>query len=94
MHQELALTQGIAVENIAFFIRANMNSRRKQLAIFDITIGVLEIDASLPETFDFRSKKRDACLISILDEKIMARFRFCAMALFLLFPHNLRLAFP
>ena len=43
----------ISVENISFFVGADMNSFSEQFPFADNQIGILQIDRSCPNGFDF-----------------------------------------
>ena len=74
MHEQLAFTERVAVEDISLFIGADVDSRREDLGVFNITVGILQIHASLTQALDLGAEERDTRLVSILHEEIVAGF--------------------
>ena len=61
--KEVALAQGIPVEDVSLLVRRNMHAERKHLSPIKAAIGILEIDSSLPDTLDLGAKKGDSRLV-------------------------------
>ena len=56
MHEQLAVTQRLTVEDITVLIGANVNTNRKQFAVLNATVGVLEVDTTRTDGLDLGAK--------------------------------------
>ena len=71
MHQELAVAQGLAVENIAMLVGADVDADGVQLAVLDVAVGVLEIDATAADALDLSAVELDACFVLLVYEVVV-----------------------
>ena len=71
MHQQLARTQRIVIEDISLFIGTDMHILHKNLAIPDDCIAVLEIGPARPQGLYFRPLQSQTGLIGLMDKEIM-----------------------
>ena len=94
MHQQPPGTNGIAVENIAVFVRADVHAVNVQLAVFDRTVRVFQIQRALTDGFDLRAAQLDAGFVARFDEIIMARFAVDCCSFCALFIHGRHLLDP
>ena len=73
MHQQAALPQRVLVENIAFFIGADVHPNDRHLSVLDVAEGVLQIHMALADGFDLGAGQFDAGLIFFLNEVVVVR---------------------
>lgn len=71
VHEQLAYTQRIFIEDIALFIGADMASVEEELTVFDNAEAILQIDCALAQGFDLCAEELNACFVSILDKIVV-----------------------
>ena len=74
MQQEPSSSQGLAVENIALFIRADIHTVHKSFAVVDRDISFLDTALALTDGFHLCAEQLDPCLIFFLYKIIMVGF--------------------
>jgi len=73
VQQQPAPPFGIVVVNIALFIRIDMHADQIDLAVFHVTVTVLERNMPVAKRFDFRAPQFDAGFDTIKDMVIVMR---------------------
>ena len=71
MQQQLALAEGITIEDIALFVRTYVHTDNERLAVFDFDVGVLDVDLAQTNALDFCSDKSHSAFIGIFNEVFM-----------------------
>ena len=74
VHQKLALTHRVAIEDISVLIGTDVHTDDEKLAVLEVAVGVLEIDRACAQTFDLRAEKLDARLVFFVHEIVVIRF--------------------
>ena len=83
VHEQLARAVGIAVEDIALFVRADVYAVGDKLAVFDTAEGILQIHPSAADGFDLCPAKSGAGFEAVDDEIFVIRgFILCDYLLF------------
>ena len=74
VHQQLALTSRLAVEDIALFVGTYVHTDNEKLAVFDRAVGIFEIYRTHTDAFDLCAEKSDTCLVLFVNEVIVIGF--------------------
>lgn len=89
MEQEFADTQGILIENISLFIRADMHPQDHHLVVDDPDKGLLDAAFSHPQGLHLRPGKGNPALEFIVDKVIKICFFIVRDQFNTVFPHDL-----
>ena len=74
MHEKPPGTHRVTVENVAFFIGADVHPPHEQFTVFDRAVRFLERDIALPDALDLRAEQLDARLEFFEHKVVMIRF--------------------
>ena len=69
--QELSLSEGLAVENIAFLVGTDIHTLHKGFAVINGDIGLLDAALALPDRFHLCSEQFDPCLVFLFYEIVV-----------------------
>jgi len=71
--EEFPRPQRIVIQSVSLGIRADMSIDKEDLAPFDITVTIPQVDLSLPQGFDLRPEQADPGLVRLFDKVVMKR---------------------
>jgi len=74
VHEQLAFTQRIAIEDVALFVGADVHADDEHLTVNDLTERVLEIDRTASQALDLGTHQRDSALKGLVHEIVVTRF--------------------
>ena len=74
MHKEAAIPQGLAVEDIAVLVGADVNADGVELTVYHLAVGVLEVDPATADALDLGAVELDPGLVFFVDEVVMPGF--------------------
>ena len=72
MEQEFSGTQRVVVGSVSVRIGANVRVQQIRFAVFDDSIGILEIGLAFPNGLNFRASKRDPGFEFVQQKVVMA----------------------
>ena len=73
MHQQALGTHGVAVEDVALFIRADVQPAREYLAVLYRAERVLEVDGTGADAFDLGAEELYASFVALEHEVVVER---------------------
>jgi hypothetical protein len=71
MKEEFPRPQWIVIQSVGLGIRADMSIDQEDLASFDIAVTIPQVDPSLPQGFNLRTKQGDPGLVRFFDKVVM-----------------------
>ena len=71
MHKQTATAHRISIEDIAVLVWAYVHADDEELAVLDVNIRVLEIDAACADALDLGAEKLDARLVFFVHEIVV-----------------------
>ena len=93
MHEELAVSERIDVEDAALFVGTDVDPRCPQLSVLDTAVRILQIDRAGADAFDFGAGEGDARFVRFIDKIVVTRFSVLRDKLFsAFFRHDLLLS--
>jgi hypothetical protein len=69
--EEFPCPQWIMIQSVSLGISADVRIDEEDLAPFDITVTIPEVNLPLPQGFDLRPKQRNPGLVSLLEKVVM-----------------------
>lgn len=69
--EEFSCPQRIVIQSVGLGIRADMSIYQKDLASFDVAVTIPQVNSSLPQGFNLRSKQGDPGLVRLFDKVVM-----------------------
>jgi hypothetical protein len=69
--EEFSRPQWIVIQSVGLGIRADMSIYQKDLASFDVAVTIPQVDSSLPQGFNLRSKQGNPGLVRLFDKVVM-----------------------
>ena len=74
VHEQAAVAKGLAVENIAVLVGADVDTDGVELTVLNRAVGILEVDATAADALDLGSVELDPCLVLLVDEVVVICF--------------------
>ena len=71
VHEELLGAHGVAIEDVALLVGADMHALNPELALAHLRPRLLEVHPALPHGLDLGAKELQAALIALLHEIVM-----------------------
>ena len=74
MHEQAALPQGLTVEDVPMLVGADVDADGEQFTVFDMAVGILEVDPPRTDALDFGAAEFDPGFVLFIDKIVVVGF--------------------